>query len=49
MRIEDLLLKQREESMRQRRREKLNGFFMAIMLAIGFAVLGFWFFLRLTF
>lgn len=48
MRMEDLFLKQREESMRQRRREKLNGILMAILLAIGFGVLGFWFFLRLT-
>lgn len=48
MRMEDLSLKRREESIRQRRREKINGILMAIMLAIGFAVLGYWFYLKMS-
>lgn len=45
---EDLFLKRREESIRQRRREKINSILMAIMLAIGLAVLGYWFYLKLS-
>lgn len=48
MRIEDLFLKRREESIRQRRWEKINSVFMTIMLAIGLAVLGYWFYLKLS-
>lgn len=48
MRLEDLFRKQREESVRQRRREKVNNTFMAIMLAISFAVLIYWLFLKVS-
>lgn len=48
MRREDLFLKQREELIRQRRRERINNVFMAIMTAIGLAVLIYWFYLKLS-
>lgn len=48
MRMEDLFQKQRKESIRQRRREKVNNVFMAIMLAISFAVLVYWLFLKVS-
>jgi hypothetical protein len=48
MRREDLFRKQREESVRQRRREKVNNVFMAIMLAVSFAVLIYWLFLNVS-
>jgi hypothetical protein len=48
MRREGLFRKQREESVRQRRREKVNNVFMAIMLAISFAVLIYWLFLKVS-
>jgi len=48
MRMEDLFRKRREESIRQRRREKVNSVFMATMLAISFAVLIYWFYLKIS-